>query len=126
MARMTLGSYTFVKDPQQMTLLDKVRITATVLTYSSVAFFSWGASIVGKKIELYWPVMSAAMYASIQAILEADAEVEWNPNDGELRKYTVEVLSFDGEYLIDKTYDTTRRKDMRLVLLIKSEEAITP
>ena len=47
MSQMVLGSYTFEKNPTSVSdLMTEQRHTAAVQTYSSIAFFSWGASMV--------------------------------------------------------------------------------
>lgn len=122
MSNMVLGSHTFVKQPATMTLIQKDREVAKVKTYSSVALFSWGASIIGKTIEISWPFMTTSEYASFQAIYEADAQVVFNPQDGSSKTYNVELLSLTSEYFIHLSNASGHnRRNVKLTLLIMSE-----
>lgn len=122
MSNMVLGTHTFIKQPSTMTMIQKDREVATVQTYSNVALFSWGASIVGKVIEIGWPIMSTSEHTSFQAIYEADAPVVFDPQDGKSKTYNVEVLSFNGEYLVHLSDATGhKRKNVKMKLLIMSE-----
>ncbi len=122
MSNMVLGTHTFVKQPSAMTLIQKDRIVASIQTYTSVALFSWGASIVGKVIELVWPFMTTSEYTSFQTIYEADAQVVFDPKDDSSKTYNVEVLSLDAEYFINLS-DTSGhlRRSVKMKLLIMSE-----
>ena len=122
MSNMVLGTHTFVKQPAAMTLIQKDRIVASIQTYTSVALFSWGASIIGKVIELVWPFMTTSEYTSFQAIYEADAQVVFNPKDDSSKTYNVEVLSLDAEYFINLS-DTSGhlRRAVKMRLMIMSE-----
>lgn len=120
---MTLGTLTFTRNPSDMTVLTPERASATVKTYTSVAFFSWGVSIVGKEIELVWSYMPIAMYNDLAEIFAAAAGVVFDPDDDNSTTYNVEVTGLDGKYLL--THSVTdgagNRKDVRLRLLILSE-----
>jgi len=122
MSNMVLGTHTFVKQPAAMTLIQKDRIVASIQTYTSVALFSWGASIIGKVIELVWPFMTTSEYTSFQTIDEADAQVVFNPKDDSSKTYNVEVLSLDAEYFINLS-DTSGhlRRAVKMRLMIMSE-----
>jgi hypothetical protein len=120
MAKMVLGSYTFEDNPTAVSdLMTPERKSAAVETYSSLAFFSWGASIVGKELELRWTQTSTAQYESMQALLEADAAVVLNPQDGEGKTYNVEVTALHGEYWLYLSGDY--RQNVTLSLLVLSE-----
>jgi hypothetical protein len=122
MANMSLGGYTFAKQPSGMTMIQKDRTSAHVRTYTSVAFYSWGASIVGKVIELTFNYITTAQYASLQTLYEADTSVVFNPQDGSSKTYNVEILSLDSEYHIQLNNTTGNyRKETKLKLLILSE-----
>lgn len=122
MSNMVLGTHTFVKQPATMTLIQKDREVAKVKTYSSVALFSWGASIIGKTIEISWPFMTTSEYASFQAIYEADAQVVFDPQDGSSKTYNVELLSLTSEYFIHLSNASGHnRRNVKLTLLIMSE-----
>jgi hypothetical protein len=122
MSNMVLGTHTFIKQPKTMTMIQKDREVATVKTYSSVALFSWGASIVGKTIEVGWPIMTTSEYASFQTIYEADAQVVFDPQDGSSKTYNVELLSLISEYFIHLNNASGHyRRNVKLTLLIMSE-----
>jgi hypothetical protein len=122
MSNMVLGTHTFIKQPATMTLIQKDREVAKVKTYSSVALFSWGASIIGKTIEISWPFMTTSEYASFQAIYEADAQVVFDPQDGSSKTYNVELLSLTSEYFIHLSNASGHnRRNVKLTLLIMSE-----
>jgi hypothetical protein len=122
MSNMVLGSYTFATQPSSMTMIQKSREVATVKTYASVALFSWGATIVGKTIELGWLFMTTSQYASLQTIYEADVPVVFNPNDGSSKTYNVEVISLDSDYFIKLDNSAgNHRRNAKMRLLIMSE-----
>ncbi len=120
MSRMVLGSYTFEDNPTAVgDLMTPERKSAAVETYSSLAFFSWGASIVGKELELTWTQTSTDQYSELQTLLEADAPVVLNPQDGEGKTYNVEVTALHGEYWL--YLSGTYRQNVTLSLLVLSE-----
>lgn len=122
MANMSLGGYTFDKQPSGMTFVAKDRDVAYQKTYTSVALFSWGASYIGKVIEVSWNFLTTSQYASLQTIYEADVQVVFNPQDGTSKTFNVEVLSLDGEYFIYLDNSTNHyRKNAKMQLLIMSE-----
>jgi hypothetical protein len=115
---MILDSYTFDLLPGQMTVLKPVKDNATVQTYTDVAYFSWEPSIVGKIITLRWNAMTIAQFDSIDAIYQADAEVEFDPTSYTgSDTYNVQVPKFDGAYW---TGDIPNRLNCELELLIMS------
>ena len=122
MANMSLGALTFTAQPSDMTCLDADRSCAEVQTYSSVGFFSWGASLVGKKIELSWSYMPADMYEDLKTLESNDAGVVFDPQDGTGITYNVEIKSLYGKYCLGKVdyASTTLRKDVKMILLILS------
>lgn len=123
MAKMSIGTLTFKHNPSEMTVIKKDRITAVKETYSSVAFFSWGPMIVGKVIDLFWPFMSIDDFSDLEAIVEADAQVVFNPQDDSAKTYNVQILALDGKYHVTaSTLDGSGyRKDVRLSIVIMSE-----
>ncbi len=123
MAKMVLGTLTFSRNPSEMTVIKKDRVTAVKETYSSVALFSWGSSIIGKTIELSWPFMTINDFTDLEALVDADEAVVFNPEDGSLKTYNVEIIGLDGKYHITPSVadDAGYRKDVRLTLLIMSE-----
>jgi hypothetical protein len=124
MSNSVLGTYTFSKQPTGMTLIQKDREVAHQKTYSNVALFSWGASYIGKPIELSWSIMTSSQYASLQTIYEADTQVVFDPQDGTAKTFNVEILSLDGEYFIHLSNAAGHyRKNVKMQLLIMSEVA---
>jgi hypothetical protein len=123
MSNMVLGTYTFATNPSDATPIEVNRSTANIITYSSVGFFSWGASIVGKIIELTWTYMPADMYSSLKTLEAADATIIFDPQDGTSKTYNVEILSIYGKYCLGKLgyASTTLRKDVKVTLLIIGE-----
>lgn len=51
-------SYTFSLLPGNMTVIRKDKSCTSVQTYEGAAYFSWGTSIVGKELSLFWNAMS--------------------------------------------------------------------
>jgi hypothetical protein len=99
---MILGTYTFDRLPKKMTMIKPDKINSAVQTYTSVAYFSWTPSIVGKRISLNWNAMTTAQFDSLDAIFQTDEEVVFDPTDytgGSAFK--VEVTNFNGDYLAE-------------------------
>ncbi len=122
MANMSLGALTFEENPSEIDLLIPDRVSTEEETYSSIAFFSWGVTIVGKKISLRWSTMPSNQFDDIQDLKIADATLVFDPQDGSEKTYNVEIKSCDGKYF--KSLDVSsvvRRKDVELILLILSE-----
>ena len=96
---MVLGTYTFARLPGGMTMIRAEKPIASVQTYSSVAAFTWDASIIGKRILLSWNAMPSAQFDSLDTIYQTGAVVVFNPTDYiGTATYNVEVLSLNGEY----------------------------
>lgn len=121
MAKVVIGTRTLTLDPQRMTMLRADKSCAHKQTYTSVAFFSWGTSIVGKEILLEWPVMSVADFDALDSIFIADVAFNFTPSDGGGHTYSVNMTSFNGEYFLGRTSAApTTRKNVRMTLLIMS------
>lgn len=120
MAFMTLGSYTFIRDPKEIEDLIPVKSAAYQETYSDVAYFSWGTSIVGKVVPLEWDWMETTMFQELDTLNQADVAVVWNPQNG--HTYTVEIMNLVGTYM-GRLSDSASygRKDVTLTLLIKAQ-----
>ena len=80
---MKLGGYTFDWNPDTFTLPQPEKSTGKVKTYSSVAFFSWGLSLLGKEISLEWDWMGVDQYERLRSLFEANAPVVWDPEGKE-------------------------------------------
>ena len=83
---MKLGEYTFDWNPDTFTLPQPEKSTGKVKTYSSVAFFSWGVSLLGKEISLEWDWMGVDQYERLRNLFEANAPVVWDP-EGKVRLF---------------------------------------
>ena len=122
MANMTLGGYTFAVNPSDMPVIKAKRHTGYVKTYSSVAFFSWGAILPGTEVLLEWTYMPGDMFESLDALLAADAQVVFDPQDGSGLTFNVEILNFEGKHFLKFGTDSgTLKKDVKMLLLIVSE-----
>ena len=116
---MVLDSYTFPKNPSDATLLNKKRVANEAETIGGVQFYSWGATIAGKKVILSWGYMLTTQFDAIQTILENDTEVEFEPGDGET--YNVQIKRFNGKYFLDNSSGAELRKSVKLELIIMSQ-----
>lgn len=122
--RMSLGNYTFARNPNRCGLLTPVRHTASVQTYGGVAFFSWGLMTVGKQIRLDWDLCENAQFDSMRSIYLADASVLWNPKDGSGKSYSVEVTACDGQLFMYLKAKSHWVKNVFLDLLILDEGTV--
>ena len=118
MQAMTLGGYTFDRNPTQFDIPKDYRSTSFVDTYTGVSFFSFGIFSAGQEVTLEWDWMSNAMFIIFQTLLEADEAVTWYSRAGST--YITEILSLNGKYLESALSDAPWRKDAKLDLLIKS------
>jgi hypothetical protein len=121
MPNQSLGIYEFPWNPDKYTVPKPEKFWGRVQTYSSVAFFSFGVTIVGKEIVLEWNWMSADQFAALDSIYRSDASVIWDPQDGDGLLYRAEILGFDGEYFEVVGTDFIYRKNVKLTLMITEE-----
>jgi hypothetical protein len=123
MANMILDSYTFAKQPSEMTMIEKDKFASSLLTYTSVAYFSWGTTLVGKIITLRWGGMTTTQFDTLQSKYEADAEVVWEPNQGDSadRSFNVEISRLVGGYHMSLLDSADYRIDVEMDLVIMSE-----
>lgn len=125
MGNMTLGGYTFDSNPADLdSIVGPRKSCAAVPTYSGVAYFSWGTLIAGVEVELTWDYMGCDQYDSLDALYQADAQVVWDPQDGQSPAvtYNVEITDLTGRYFIGLAPDAEwLRRDVRMRLLILSE-----
>lgn len=119
---MVLSTSTFALDPGAMTMIRPDKVCAAVQTYSGVAYFSWGSTIVGKEIELSWNGMPSTQFDALQAIYVADTTCIFKPRiPGLAQNYVVNVTGLDGEYWISAESSANYyRTNCRLRLLIMS------
>jgi len=74
-----LGAYTFDWNPDVFTLPQAEKSLGKVKTYSSIAFFSWGLSLLGKEISIEWDWMGVDQYERLRSLFEANTSVVWDP-----------------------------------------------
>jgi hypothetical protein len=117
---MILGSYEFEWFPDRWTMPKTDKFTSHVRTWSSVAFFSFGNTVIGKEILLEWDWMSEEMFAALDAVVQSDEQVIWVPGDGDA--YNVEIISpgLEGTYFETTAYNFAYRQNVKLHLLIMS------
>lgn len=115
----SIGSCTPSLLPGAMTLIRPDKPSAIKQTYSSVAYFSWPATIIGKVIELNWNLLPVADFAALDALYVADAPVVFDPLESNGYTYNVELIALDGKYLLQRQ----SRADVVLKLLILSQVA---
>jgi len=123
MAYMKLGTYTFPRNPSYDSppdLLTPEKYSASVQTYSSIAYFSWGLGVAGKELSLDWGYLPDSQYQAFQTILEADVPVVFDPKDGTMKTYLVEVTGLKGRVHAKLGEGSTGvwRKDVSLSLLV--------
>lgn len=128
MARMILGGYTFVRNPSIYApphLMTPVKTIASVDTYDSIAVFSWGVSIVGKKLTFTWRYLPDSQYQALRSLFVADTSTVFDPQDGSGSTYNVELTALDGRYhyKLNSGGGDVWRSDVSLDLLILSEVA---
>jgi hypothetical protein len=122
MANMKFDAYSLVSNPSQCTIIKPDKHCASVLTYSSVGYFNWGASIVGKEIELQWSYMTGPEFSALDALYQADTTTVFDPQDGESHTYNAKIKSFDGTYFLRLDDSSgSYRKDVKMTLLILSQ-----
>lgn len=119
MIKMTLGSYTFWRNPTQFTIPRKIRSVAVVQTYEAAAFFTWGLFTSGQRCILEWKAVTSSMWDSLQTLLEADDQIIWDPQTG--ATYNIQIMRLDGEYWESALTDAEYRRDIQLELLIRSQ-----
>lgn len=118
MSNMELGTYEFDWNPDRWTIPKEEKFYGKVLTYSSVGYFSFGLSIIGKEILLEWDWMSVDQFNELNQLYISDIGYIWGPKDGFL--YNVEILSFDGAYFETTALDAPWRRNVKMVLMILS------
>lgn len=123
MANMSLGILTFEANPSDCTPIEADRICADQDGIDLPGFVSWGATIIGKLIEIPFTYMPASQYAAFKALEVADVAVIWNPQNGSNKTYMVEIKSCVGKYCLGRLDAGTGalRKDVKLILKIMSE-----
>jgi len=118
--KMILGGYTFPHNPHRMSDLLKAELPNSLLiTYSSYAYFSWPATIVGKTITLNWDLMTVEQYDALYTKYIADAIIVFNPRQDSLQ-FNVIIKSLTGLYFLNMADSSAYRKDVSMELIITS------
>jgi hypothetical protein len=115
----SLGTCTFVFNPDRRDIPQMKKTVAKVDTYSGCAVFQWAAIWPGTIINLEWNFMSAAQYDALYAIYLATANVVYNTDTGG-HAYTVQVLDMTGNYFEVVATGLAYRKDVKLQLCVIS------
>ena len=118
---MSLGSYTFYRNPKECTYPQKRKRANVLETLGGVAYFSWGALLEGKIIELAWPGLETAQFEELMTLFEADAQVVFDPDVGLGVTYNVEILSLLGNFLAPYSGAAALKKNVTMKLVIISE-----
>jgi len=117
---MILGGYTFALNPLDIVpVVSKVKRAAALDTLGGVAYFSWGTFYEGQIVPLKWNQCSTAQFNSLKTLFENDAEVVWNPEDG--NTYNVEILSLTGDFHFSASGSAPYRKNVVMQLIIMSK-----
>jgi hypothetical protein len=114
--KMILGGYTFTHNPNSMDKsLEPELITSAMDTWESVAYFSWPATNVGKRVTLIWGLMTVEQYTALQAKWVADTPHTFQPNA--VLNYSVMIMNLQGQYFLNLDTAKSFRKDVKLELL---------
>lgn len=117
-----IGDWTPSVNPTKITIPRPEKPSAAVLTYDSVAYFGWPATIVGKQILLEWDYMPTDEFESLDLLYQADVEQEFAVNSNSaFPRYNVNLLALDGAYHMQTWSGDGFRRDVKLALLIMSE-----
>ena len=97
---MSLGAYTFPKNPSSAPVIVAKRNIAIRKTFTGYASFSWGVDLAGQEIKLEWRLMSLDMFDQIEAMLLADQTFVLDPNDGSGNSFNVEIIDLQADMFI--------------------------
>ncbi|OPY90575.1 MAG: hypothetical protein A4E73_02419 [Syntrophaceae bacterium PtaU1.Bin231] len=126
MANMSIGGVTLSSNPSACSLIKADKSCSLIQTYGGAAFFNWGTVLQGKEIELRWEYMEETDFASLDALMDGDGTVIFDPQDGSGSTYNVWLISLDGDYhlaLGDGDDSSVYRRDVSLIMAIESEVA---
>jgi hypothetical protein len=123
MAYMTIGAIPLTINPKWDKELKKRKVSSSVNTYESVAYFSQGVRYDGVEINLSWDYMPLALYNALNTLFEADAALVFDPQDGSGKTFNIEIVTFDGVYYLKNNVSNTfiYRKDVKMKILILNE-----
>ncbi len=126
MANISIGGMTLDSNPASCSIIKADKSCSVVQTYWGAAFFNWGTVLQGKEIELRWDYMKETDFAALDAMMDADGTVVFDPQDGSGDTFNVWLMSLDGDYYMeigDGDSTSVFRKNVVLVLVIESEVA---
>jgi len=118
---MSLGSYTFLRNPEKCTYPQKRKYASVVETFGGAAYFSWGCVLPGQILNLTWPGMETTMFDELITLFEADTQVVFDPNVGLGTTYNVEIQSLLGDFLAPYPGAADYKKNVKMELVIISE-----
>ena len=118
MATMTLGTYTFARNPSDMSLVKAKRVVNPIETVGGLETLSFGMYYAGQRVSVKWNYCPVSVWAQLVSLEAADASQSFVPGDG--HTYNVQILSLSGEYYADTAASATWRKNVELVLVIES------
>jgi hypothetical protein len=98
--------------------LEPTVLSNAITLWEGVAYFSWPATIVGKRIKLNWELMPVEQYNSFQTMWEADASLVFTPNGGSA--FNVMIMNLTSTYFLNLNSANSFRKSVILDLLILS------
>jgi hypothetical protein len=113
-----LGAYTFPWNPDEFTIPHADLFKSVVRTWETAVFFSWGADILGKKIDLNWKWMSAEQFDALDLLYQAGAQVVWDPEVAGVGPFNVEIIDLGGELFEVAHYEQPHRERVKMVLMI--------
>lgn len=118
MTTMSLGNYTFTRNPSGMTVLKPRRVINPVETLGGLEILSFGIFYAGQRVIVKWNYCPVAVWLSLIDLEDDDASKVFTPGDG--HTYNVQILSLNGEYYADTAASATWRKNVELTLVIES------
>jgi len=119
--KMQLGGNPLWRNPTQFSIPKDEKHYSIIPTYSGVAFFTWGLFTAGQIVELEWEWMDSAAFGTLQGLLEDDVQKVWDPKISGEGTFNVELLSLNGKYVESALHDANWRQNVRLELLVRSE-----
>jgi hypothetical protein len=120
--KMELGTVVFEYNPSELSdIIVKEKHSASVDTYDSVAYFSWGTRLVGREITIKWDAMTPSQFDALQELYEADVPVPFRIKNDTCDTATVEITKLTGTYMVSMTGEDVWRKGVSMSLLFISE-----
>jgi hypothetical protein len=86
---MKINEYVLEWNPFQYTIPSPSKYNSAVITHASIGYFSWGSTVVGKRIELLWYDMSAKQYERFRNFYSSvSTPLIWYPQHANAIFYT--------------------------------------